>query len=44
MVNGGEKSHPKIVHNGDLKEWVGFGWIVIRKATDGDIKRYPTAA
>ncbi len=29
MVAGGENKLTKVVHNGDLKEWVGFGWHVI---------------
>jgi len=42
MVNGGEKTHPMIVHNGVLKEWVGIGWIKLRDATDSDKLTYPT--
>jgi hypothetical protein len=27
MVAGGEKRHPKIVHHGHVRHWVGIGWV-----------------
>jgi hypothetical protein len=42
MVAGGEKRHKIIVDtDGILKEWVGFGWINLRQATERDRERWP---
>ena len=41
MVNGNETLYKIIIDNGYLKEWVGIGWIELRKATPGDLKKYP---
>lgn len=41
MTSGGEKRISKVIHEGDLKQWVGIGWVVERKATAEDKKRYP---
>ena len=27
MVSGQEDKTPKVVDNGDVKQWVGFGWV-----------------
>jgi hypothetical protein len=43
MAAGNEKRYPIVIHNGTVKEWVGIGWIELRKATDDDCKRYPEA-
>lgn len=43
MVAGNEKKHPLIIHEGQVKQWVGFGWVTERKATAADFKRYPEA-
>jgi hypothetical protein len=43
MVAGGEKKHPRVIHEGILKNWVGFGWVNERKATNKDKQTYPTA-
>jgi hypothetical protein len=43
MVAGGEKKHPRVIHDGLLKNWVGIGWVTERKATATDKKNYPTA-
>jgi hypothetical protein len=43
MVAGGEKRHPKVIHEGILKNWVGFGWVNEREATEEDKQTYPTA-
>jgi hypothetical protein len=40
--HGNERNVTKIVQNGNLREWVGIGWIHIRKATPEDIKLWPT--
>lgn len=40
MVAGRERKISTVIDNGDLKEWVGIGWITIRKATPSDYKRY----
>jgi len=42
MTTGGEKKYTKVIHNGILKEWVGIGWVDIRKATARDRATYPT--
>ena len=39
MVNGNEKKYKIVIDNGIVKEWVGIGWIKIRKATKAD--KYP---
>lgn len=41
MVAGGEKRVQIVVHGNDVKEWVGFGWIILRKATAEDRRKYP---
>jgi hypothetical protein len=42
MVAGKEKVISKVIENGDLKEWVGIGWLTIRPATARDRMRYRT--
>lgn len=43
MVAGNEKRISKVIDpKGQLREWVGFGWIDIRKATETDRMAYPT--
>jgi hypothetical protein len=41
MVNGNEKKYKIVIDLGILKEWVGIGWIELRKATTKDLKTYP---
>lgn len=41
MVNGNEQLYKVVIDNGFVKEWVGIGWIELRKATPGDHKKYP---
>lgn len=41
MVAGNEKRVRFVIDGGMLKEWVGIGWIDIRKATAADRKKYP---
>lgn len=41
MVAGNEKKYGKVIIDGKLKEWIGFGWIELRDATASDRKRYP---
>lgn len=43
MVAGGEKKHSVVIHDGEVKRWVGIGWITERKATEEDLKDYPVA-
>ena len=40
MANGNEKKFTIVEHNGDLKEWVGFGWITI-DSTKEEREKYP---
>ncbi len=42
MVNGNEKKHPRVILDGDVMNWVGYGWVDEGKATDADRKKYPT--
>jgi hypothetical protein len=42
MVEGNEKIYKIVIDNGMLKEWVGIGWIELRKATAKDKDKYPT--
>jgi len=44
MVNGGERTHPTVVHGVVLKQWVGIGWINLRKATQEDKEKYPSVS
>lgn len=41
MTTGGEKKHPKVILDGHVKEWVGFGWIDLGEADEADRKLYP---
>lgn len=41
MVAGNEKKYSKVVVDGQLKEWIGFGWIPLRRATKKDRETYP---
>ena len=41
MVAGGEKRHPIVIDDRTVKEWVGFGWIDLRRATSADFTKYP---
>jgi hypothetical protein len=41
MVAGGEKRYPKVVLDGRVKEWVGFGWIDLREAEQQDFLNLP---
>lgn len=43
MVSGNEKKYPCVIINGFLKDWVGFGWITVRKATKKDLQQFPIA-
>jgi hypothetical protein len=43
MVNGNESKYKIVIDNGVLKEWVGFGWIILHGGvTPEDSKKYPT--
>lgn len=41
MVQGNERLYPKVIIEGVLREWVGFGWIPLGPATEEDLKKYP---
>lgn len=41
MVASGENRHPIVIDDRTVKEWVGFGWIVLRRATSDDFTKYP---
>lgn len=42
MVAGGEARHPVVIDDRTVKEWVGIGWIDLRRATADDYTKYPT--
>lgn len=41
MSCGNEKKFKKVIDDGILKEWVGIGWIALRRATKSDASIYP---
>ncbi len=41
MVAGNEKEYQRVVINGIIKNWVGFGWVDEGEATDMDYEKYP---
>lgn len=41
MVARNEGKIKKIIHEGEVKEWVGIGWVTLRKATDLDYRKIP---
>lgn len=41
MVAGNEKKYDIVIVGGVVKEWIGFGWIDLNKATEKDYKKYP---
>ena len=41
MVAGNEKKYQRVIDNGIIKNWVGFGWVDERDATDKDHEKYP---
>jgi hypothetical protein len=41
MIQGNEKEYSIIVDAGVVKQWVGIGWIELRKATTEDKEKYP---
>lgn len=41
MVEKGETTHPRVIHDGIVKNWVGFGWVEERGATEEDYNKYP---
>lgn len=42
MIEGNERRFTHVIDGDDLKLWVGFGWVTLRKATDVDRWNYPT--
>ena len=41
MPKKNEKKITTIIHHGEVKEWTGESWVVVRKATKRDFERYP---
>lgn len=41
MVAGKEKTISRVIHDGEVKEWVGIGWISKGKATEADYQTTP---
>ena len=42
MAAGNERKYNKVIVDGIVREWVGFGWIDLNKATEKDRQKYPT--
>jgi len=42
MVSGNEKKYATVIDGGVVKDWVGIGWIDVRKATAKDKLSFPT--
>lgn len=41
MTTGGEKTHPRVICDGEVREWVGFGWVSEGEATPADRAELP---
>ena len=41
MVSGNESKYSRIIVDGVVKNWIGFGWIPEGKATKDDYNKYP---
>ena len=42
MVACNEGKFDRVIDNGVIHEWIGFGWIGIVRATKEDYQKYPT--
>ena len=42
MAQGNEHKYSIVIDEGVVKEWVGIGWIELRKARPEDTEKYPT--
>jgi len=42
MVAGNEKKYSRVILDGEVNNWVGFGWVSEGAATEADRKKYPT--
>ena len=43
MVASGERQHPKVIHEGKVKQWIGFGWVTERDVELPDYDELPVA-
>jgi len=41
MIDGNEKFFTKVIDNGMIKDWVGFGWVADIPAKEEDYYKYP---
>jgi hypothetical protein len=41
MAAGGEKRYSVVIDGSRVKEWVGVGWVDLRKATTEDRRLFP---
>lgn len=41
MASGGESTHPVVIQDGRVREWVGIGWLGDREAEPEDYLQYP---
>ena len=42
MVAGNEKKYSRVIKEGNVEHWIGFGWVTEGLATKADKKKYPT--
>jgi hypothetical protein len=41
MTCGNEHKYNTVIDNGIVKQWVGIGWVDLRKAEKEDKRKYP---
>lgn len=41
MLDGNELFYPIVIDDRTVKEWIGVGWIDLRRATTDDLAKYP---
>lgn len=42
MTTGGEDKYSKVILDGNVRQWVGIGWVDEGPASADDKKKYPT--
>ena len=42
MVGGNESKYNIIIDGDTVKQWIGFGWVDLRKASSQDREKYPS--
>ena len=41
MTGKNGNKYSKVIHNDEVKQWVGIGWVTEETATKQDYKKYP---